>query len=327
MKNKVLVIGGTGNISISIVRRLLKMGYETFVFNRGTKKNTLPADVNVMTGDRKDRPAFEDLMRRKSFDAVIDMMCFDEEDAMSTLRAFPHVGQLIFCSTVCVIGTQSDYFPVDETHALRPVTQYGKGKAAAEAFFLAEYYKNNYPVTIIRPSVTYGHMPTIVRQLGWDSSWIDRIQKGKPILVLGEGMVLCQFLHTDDAALGFVGAIGKKHCLGQIYHLVKNEVITWREYHKTAMRVLGRETEIVGAPMRLLEKSNIPGFELCTQIFCNHTYYDGTKAARDIPEFKPVLSLEDGLCLTFEYMDANQLIPNCDDSVWEDKIINKVVSL
>ena len=321
MSPKVLIIGGTGNISVSIVHRLLQSGYEVSVFNRGTRNVSFPADVGVMTGDRNDRADFEAAMRGKKFDAVIDMMCLSEEDALSTLRAFPEVGQLIFCSTVCALGIQSDYFPVDETHKLRPVTPYGKGKAAAEAVFLAEYYRSGYPVTIIRPSVTYGRLPTIVRQIGWDNAWIDRIRKGKPILVAGDGMALCQFLHVDDAALGFVGVIGKERCLGQVYHLVKDEVVTWNEYHRAAMHALGREAEIIGAPMRLLRKSNIPGFDICAEVFCHHSYYDGAKIARDVPEFKPAISLEKGLEMTFEYLDSNGLIPSCEEAAWEDDII------
>jgi nucleoside-diphosphate-sugar epimerase len=327
VNKKVLVIGGTGNISISIVQRLLECGYETSVFNRGTQQVVLPDAVHAIRGNRYDRAEFEAVMRKQNFDAVIDMMCLDAEDALSDLRAFPEVGQLIFCSTVCAIGIQSDYLPVDETHPLRPVTKYGKNKAAAEAVFLEEFYRTDYPVTIFRPSVTYGRFPTTIRQICWDSSWIDRIRKGKPIVVLGEGMTLCQFLHVDDAALGFVGAIDNTRCIGQIYHLVRNDVFTWREYHQAAMRVIGREVDLISAPMSLLEKSEIPGFEICEEIFSHHTYYCGKKVARDIPDFKPSISLEEGLRKTFDYLDENRLIPNCEEAVWEDNIISKLKAL
>ncbi|MEI6421820.1 MAG: NAD-dependent epimerase/dehydratase family protein, partial [Lentisphaerota bacterium] len=114
---KVCVIGGTGNISTSIVRVLLEKGHEVTCYNRG-KSGTLPKDVRVICGDRSLRDDFEKSMQKESFDAVIDMICFNAEDAKSDIRAFPHVGQLVHCSTVCTYGIEYLWLPVTEDHPL-----------------------------------------------------------------------------------------------------------------------------------------------------------------------------------------------------------------
>jgi nucleoside-diphosphate-sugar epimerase len=244
---KTLIIGGTGNISTSIVRLLLADGHEVVIFNRG-QRGKPPAGVRQITGDRWDRPAFERALQTEDFDAAIDMMCFSAEDARSTLRALPEVGHFVMCSTVCTYGIDYDYFPSDETHPLRPITDYARGKAAADAVFLEAYESSGYPVTILKPSTTYGPQQGLVRQVAWDFSWIDRIRKGKPILVCGDGNALHQHLHVDDAALAFTGVLGKPHTLGETYNLVNRGYITWVDYHRTAMQVLGREVDIVGVP-------------------------------------------------------------------------------
>src|SRR3712207_8179437 len=41
-----------------------------------------------------------------------------------------------------------------------------------------------------------------------------------------------QHLHVDDAALGFAHIIGRRNCIGQIYHLVDRGCITWADYHR-----------------------------------------------------------------------------------------------
>ena len=73
------------------------------------------------------------------------------------------------------------------------------------------------------------------RQVGsTDFSWIDRVRKGKPLIVCDDGNAKHQFLHSGDAALAFVGILGKKNCIGKNYILTTNEFVTWKEYHKIA---------------------------------------------------------------------------------------------
>lgn len=52
--------------------------------------------------------------------------------------------------------------------------------------FLAAYYAENFPVTILKPTTTYGPK-RVLRQLGIDRIWVNRIRKGKPILLCGDG--------------------------------------------------------------------------------------------------------------------------------------------
>src|SRR5690348_6444373 len=85
---KVLLIGGTGVISTSIVDQLLQRGDEVTLFNRGTTPRRFSGPVRQLLGSRWDYPAFEAEMAQHSFDAVIDMVAFAPENADSLLRAF-----------------------------------------------------------------------------------------------------------------------------------------------------------------------------------------------------------------------------------------------
>ncbi len=323
---RVCVVGGTGNISASIVDRLLAGGHEVTVFNRGQRRKA-PRGVRHLQGDRHDRSEFERRMQAENFDAAIDMICFHAEDARSSVRAFRDVGQFVMTSTVCTYGIKTDWLPVTEDHPLRPITDYGRGKAAAEAVFLQAYYREKFPVTIIKPSTTYGPQQGLLRQVAWDFSWIDRIRKGKPILVCGDGNALHQHLHVDDAAKAFVGVLGKERAIGQVYNLVRRECITWADYHRTAMKILGREVELVGVPFALLRKMDIPNFSICEEIFAHHGYYSPEKLFRDVPEFQPQVSLEEGMAQVVEAMEREGRIPDSGQSTWEDEIISRMKSL
>ncbi|MFC5652986.1 NAD-dependent epimerase/dehydratase family protein [Paenibacillus solisilvae] len=326
MGMRVVVLGGTGNISTSIVKLLLEQGHDVTCYNRGNHAGT-PKEVRVIRGDRKDRETFEKTMQQESFDVAIDMISFTKEDAVSSLAAFRDVKQFIQCSTVCTYGIDYDWLPVSEDHPLRPVTGYGRGKAAADHALLEAYHKDGFPVTIIKPSTTYGPQMGLIRQVAWDFSWLDRIRKGKPIIVSGDGKALHSFLHVDDAAKGFAGVIGKAHCIGQTYNLVPRGFVTWEDHHRTAMKVLSREVELIGVPLQTLVAIDQERFSICSEIFAHNVYYNADKIFRDVPEFSPVISLEEGMRQVIENMDRNGKIPDSSRESWEDDIVDSYQQL
>jgi len=320
---KVCVVGGSGNISSSIVALLLEKGHDVTIFNRGQHRDP-PGGVRLIQGDRHDEQAFTSRMQAEKFDAAIDMICFNAQEARASLDAFRGVGQFVMTSTVCTYGIDYDWLPVTEDHPLRPITDYGRNKVAADAVFLEAYYREGFPVTIIKPSTTYGPQQGMTRQVAWDFSWIDRIRKGKPVVVCGDGNAIHQHLHVDDAAKAFVGVLGAERAIGQVYNMVGRGFITWADYHRTAMKVLGREVPLVGVPFELLKQMQVPDFEICEEIFAHHVYYSAEKLFRAVPEFQPQISLEQGMASVIEVMEREGRIPDADRVQWEDEIVARM---
>jgi nucleoside-diphosphate-sugar epimerase len=314
---KVVVVGGTGNISTSIVKLLVEQGYDVTCFNRGQTKCDLE-EVRHIQGDRNDRENFESRMQQEKFDAAIDMISFNREDAESSFRAFRDVGHFVQCSSIATYGKEFDWFPVTEDHPSKTTTPYGLGKDEADRFFLEAYYRESFPVTILKPSMTYA--TRINRQISWDFDWLDRIRKGKPIIIC-DGNIIVQFLHSEDAAKGFIGVIGKKQCLGQMYNLVETGYTTWGYQHKMAMKIIGREVELVTVPNESLMAIDKERFYPCDEFFCFNTYFSGEKIHRDVPEFRPSVDLEQGMIKALDYLDRNGLIPDSDENTQEDEII------
>ncbi len=319
---KICVIGGTGNISTSIVKCLLKQKHEVFCFNRG-QNGSVPEGSHSIIGDRNDQEVFEKAMQDESFDIAIDMVCMDASQALSSIRAFRNVRQLVMCSTVNTYGVQHDQFPITENHPLRPTTDYGRNKAKADAVLMNAHKRYGFPVTIIKPSTTYGPQIGLLRQISWDFAWIDRIRKGKPILVCGDGNTKHQFMHVDDAALAFLGVLGKKQCIGKVYNMVNRKYCTWTEYHTTAMKVIGKKVELIGVPYTNLEQLKVPAFDICRDVFSHNLYYSSEKLFSDVPKFQPQISLEEGMRQVLKVMDRDGRIPNSDKLIWEDRIIKK----
>jgi nucleoside-diphosphate-sugar epimerase len=317
---RVLIVGGTGNISASIVQLLLKKGHEVTCYNRG-ERGILPKDVRHIQGDRKQREAFEGAMQNETFDAAIDMICFNAEDAASSVRAFRGIERFLQCSTVCTYGVDYDWLPVTEDHPIHPISEYGLNKHAADEVYLQAHHDFGFPVTLVKPSTTYGPQMGVNRQIAREFSWLDRIRKGKPVVVCGDGKAVHQFLHIDDAAKGFVGLLGMQASKGQAYNLVNRGFISWEDHHRTVMKILGQEVELVGIPLRDLMAAGVPDIGICNDIFAHNTIYSAEKLFRDVPEFQPTVSLEAGLRQIIELMDTDGRIPDSDQLSWEDRLI------
>ena len=318
---RVCVVGGTGNISTGIVRLLVEQGHEVTCFNRGQTPGLHPK-AKLLKGDRKADPAgYEQAVREQHFDAGIDMLCSFPEFAASSIRAFAGVKHFIQCSTVCTYGIEYDWMPVSEDHPLRPVTDYGRNKVAADHLYLDAYHRDGFPVTILKPSTTYGPTWDMLRQVSQGGDWVDRVQKGKPIAVCGDGRAIHQFLYAADAAPAFVFALGRERCLGQTYNVMRRGYTSWTDYHRTAMKVIGREVEMVGVPLANPQAAKVPNLGLCEGIFSYNTVYNSEKLFRDVPEFRPKVSLEEGLSRVYESMKKRNRITDSGRSDWEDRLI------
>jgi len=319
---KICVVGGTGNISLSIVNQLLKEGHDVFCFNRGIS-DIVPDGAKSIIGDRNDQEVFEKAMQDESFDFAIDMVCMNADQASSSIRAFNSVKHFIMCSTVSTYGVKYDWFPTTEDHPLRPINDYGRNKANADKVFIEAYKKKGFPITIIKPSTTYGPKMGLLRQISLDFLWIDRIRKGKPILICDDGSAKHQFMHVDDAALVFSSILGKKESIGETYNMVNQKLHTWNEYHKIAMKVIGKEVELIEVKYADLERLKVPAFDLCRDVFSHNQHYSSEKLSKVLPEFSPKVSLEEGMKEVIEKMDQDGRITNSDKQNWEDKIIKK----
>ncbi|MET0479760.1 MAG: NAD-dependent dehydratase, partial [Mycetocola sp.] len=111
-------------------------------------------------------------------------------------------------------------------------------KIACEDVLVAEYRATGYPVTIVRPSHTYDRtmLPTLG---GWTD--IDRMRRGAPVVVHGDGSSLWTLTHTRDFADGFVGLFGQPAALGDSFHITGDEAPTWDAIYRALGAAAGTE--------------------------------------------------------------------------------------
>lgn len=314
---RVIAVGGTGNISTGIVKALLDLEHEVTIFTRSQRKSELLDGVDYVTGDRKDRSSFEAAMQSEVFDAAIDMISYDREDAESAVRAFRGVKHYIHCSTVCTYGGPLTELPATEECELRPINDYGRGKVAADALLMQAHADGHFPVTVMKPAHTFGPAWAVLSQLD-SAGWLDRVKEGKPIIVSGDGTNLWSVCASDDAGYGFAGAIGREACFGQTYNITHPRFMTWDEYHTRAAAAIGCSVDIVHVPADLLLATVPNRCHLLSSQAQWHQCYDVGKLMRDVPEFRPRRSFEETVVASYE-AEAARGKPERDD--WEDEVI------
>jgi nucleoside-diphosphate-sugar epimerase len=285
---RVLLIGGTGLISVGIVKHLLARGASVAMFNRGKRPNTLDASIEQITGDRNESGALARIAQRERFDAVIDMICFSPDQARATISAFAgRCEQVIFCSTVCAYGVKvPPGVVVDESFPREPISDYGRNKKTCEDLFLDAHARGDFYATIIRPSCTYGEGSPLIDQLDFDSIAWDRIERGLPVVIADGGMGLWNATHRDDCGKAFAYACQNRRTYGQCYNATTQRVFTWRDYHREAGVALGKPAQLLSLAADAIVKTDPKRFGLLREITRFHGAYTSAKAMRDIPEFR-----------------------------------------
>lgn len=325
---KVLVIGGTGNISRCIVSALVERGHDVAMFNRGQHIDAPESGVRVIHGDRLDRSDFESKMRCERFDAVIDMISYNILDALSAFRAFrDRVEVFIHCSSVMTYGPPFSGVNVPESAPLNGTSDYATGKIESDRMLLEAHEKHGFPVIILKPSYTHGPGMTLLRQVRCDGEWIDRLRKRKPILSVGDGLNYFQFLSSRDAAVAFAVAVERPQCIGGVYNLVHPRPHTWDEWHRIAAQALGVDADIVHAPRHTLETIAPKRYGGLSQNFGHTQIFSGSKLAVDIPEFYPSVALVESVSENIAWMDKYSMVPDSDQDDLEDRIIEAIRKL
>ena len=257
---KVLLIGGTGNISTSITRRCLARGDEVWLFNRGHNREFEAQGAHYIIGDAMNPDELKEKLAPYHFDVAANFIIYRMEDSVATFEALRgRVGQFFFISSCTVYQKPCYNTPITpDTPLKNPYSAYARTKIAGELYFLERYREDDFPVTIVRPSHTYGERKLVVGPLmGWGvPHWTlaDRILKGQPIIVHGTGRSLWTATHADDFAYAFCGLMGNQRAIGHQFHITNDEAMTWDMIMQTYGLVLGVEPKIVHVPVDFIAR-------------------------------------------------------------------------
>ena len=326
---KYLIIGGTGLISTPMTRFLIERGEDVTLFNRGQREARFSQGAKVIMGDRTRFSEFEhQMIEAGKFDFVIDMVCFRPEEAESAVRAFKgRIQQYIFCSTVDVYGKPGLNMPYKESEPRLALTEYWKNKVMCEDIFMRAHEQGDFITTVIRPAATYGEGGTIIHTFGWKTTYIDRIRKGKPIVVSGDGNSLWVMCHVDDCARAHLAACGNPKAFGKAYHATGEEWMTWNQYHyKVAQALSAPEPKLIHIPADILFRLAPKEAAITYYNFQYSNVYDNSAVKQDLG-FTYTVPFVEGVKRTVAWLDQNNRIEDSESDPFDDRIISAWIQL
>lgn len=295
----VLVIGGSGFLSAAVVRQLREGGHDVTIFTRGQRP--APEGVTVLTGDRRDYPAFAQQFAGREYDAVVDCICYELEDAEADLRAFAGTGaHLVMISTDFVYGRERS-LPMDEQTPRNALNTYGRKKVFCEDAFFAACRERQLATTILRPP----HIMGPGGQLGSgslqgrDPMLLDRLRQGVPVVLLEGGTLLLQPVLNEDIARACVAVLDRPETFGQAYNCAGPEVVTTRQYYELIARALGVELAVRSLPAAAYVAASSE-----KEPFAYHRTYDMRKLEQDTG-FHPQADVAYCLFSMIDWLQAN----------------------
>jgi nucleoside-diphosphate-sugar epimerase len=303
---KVLFIGGSGMISSAASRMAIARGVELYLLNRG-RSSTYLAGAPHLTADIHRPEDVRAALEGIEFDVVVDWIAYTPDDIERDLALFRgRVKQYVFISSASAYEKPPKHYVITESTPLHnPYWEYSQNKIACEERLVHAYRDEGFPVTIVRPSMTYdANLPVAVG--GWGTYTLaDRLLRGRPIIVHGDGSSLWVVTHAEDFARGFLGLLGDVRAVGQAFHITTDEVLTWNQIYVTVADALGVEPQIVHIPSDFIARV---APELSGSLLGDKTWsvvFDNSKIKAFVPGFETGIVFRDGIRRTLEWFSAD----------------------
>lgn len=301
---KVLFIGGTGNISTSVSRLAVERGFELYHLNRGLRGVEIPG-VQTITADIRQPDAVATALAGQTFDVVVNWIAFSLADIERDLALFAgKTRQYIFISSASAYQKPPTHHVITESTPLcNPYWGYSRNKIACEERLIRAYREDGFPATIVRPSHTYDTY--IPLALGGDYTIIERMRRGEPIVVPGDGTSLWVVTHSEDFAKGFVGLLGQAQSIGHAFHITTDEVLTWDQIYRTVAEAAGVEANIMHIPSDFICRVDPSQLGGLIGDKSNSVVFDNTKIKTFVPGFTATIPFYLGIRRTLAWYTAD----------------------
>lgn len=312
----VLVTGAGGFIGSHLTERLVRSGANVRAMTHYNSRNDwgqielLEKDIcqslDIISGDIRDpffcRHAVEGqevvmhlaalIAIPYSYVAPADYVFTNVIGTLNLLEAARDLGvsKIVHTSTSETYGT-ARYVPIDEEHPMQGQSPYSASKIGADKIAESFYCSFQTPVATIRPFNTYGPrqsaravIPTVISQL----------VSGKKTIKLGSLDPVRDLTYAQDTAAGFMAIAESEKTVGQVVNIGTGKGISIGELAGLIINITGADAEIVCDQQRIRpEKSEV------MQLLAK------TEKAQKLTNWKPEVSLRQGLQNTVEYIENN----------------------
>ena len=302
---RLLIIGGNGIISSSVTRLAVERGFDVTVVNRGLSATRPPlGGVRELVGDASVAGSVATAIGAETFDVVANFRSFLPEQVRADIDLFTgRTGQYVYISSASAYQKPVARLPITESTPLaNPFWQYSRDKIASEDLLVAAYRESGFPATIVRPSHTYDQT-LIPVEAGWTA--IDRMRRGVPVVVHGDGTSLWTLTHARDFAVGFVGLLGNPVAIGDTFQITSDFVYPWNAVFRMLGNAAGVEPTLVHVASDTIAAA-IPEWGPGLIGDKSHSViFDNSKIRSVVPDFLPTTTFAQGAREIVSWYDAD----------------------
>jgi nucleoside-diphosphate-sugar epimerase len=326
---KILFIGGTGLISSACSELAIERGHELFLLNRSVSTMyPAPKHSTILQADiHADKAHLSTLLAGHRFDAVVDFIAFTPEDIARDISLFrDKTDQFVFISSASAYQKPlQNYLITEKTPLVNPFWEYSRNKIACEELLMKACREDGFPATIIRPSHTYGPSQIPLCVAGWVHPWtgIDRMKRGKQMIVSGDGTSLWVLTWNTDFAKGLVGMLGNQKAVGETFHITSDQALSWNQIYLEVYQALGLTPNMIHIPADLIAVYDKDSIGSLIGDKSNTVVFDNSKIKRFVPDFNCEVNWAEGLRRSLAWFEAHpefQTIDHEENEKW-DRII------
>ena len=310
--SKCLVVGGAGFIGSHVVDALIDAKHDVWVVDNlflGKRENVIncpPSEFfrGFYAIDASDYTAMKVLVRSIRPDVVYNLavmplphsLCYPKENVDVNINIITNLlemqgnlcfERLIHFSSSEVYGS-AVYTPMTEEHPLEAITPYAASKAACDLICLSYFKTFDNDVTILRPFNNYGPRQNEGSYAGLIPLTINRILKGDPIKIYGDGNQTRDYIYVEDTARAAVIALGFGNLAGQVINIASGIAISVNEIVEA---IKGLMADRIIPPCEYEDER--PGDVRC--------HLASVVKSQSLLKFKPMCLLEDGLKETIKF--------------------------
>jgi nucleoside-diphosphate-sugar epimerase len=256
-------------------------------------------------------PALPQRLQQDSleFDAVVDWIAFTPSDIERDLKLFRgRTRQFLFISSTSAYQKpQTHYLITEATPLANPYWDYSRKKIACEERLMQAYREEGFPITIVRPSLTYSETQIPLVLNSWQKSYtaVDRMIRGQKLVVPGDGSSLWVITHNTDFAKGLVGLLGHQQAIGHAFHITSDEVQTWDQIFRTVGSAIGVEPKLVHIPSDFIAACISEKLGTLTGDKSVSVVFDNSKIKRFVPTYCATMTFAEGIKQTLAWFDAD----------------------
>lgn len=306
---KILFIGGSGVISRAVTELTVAAGHELWLLNRGRHRPVTGA--RAITADMTDVDRTRSALGEHTWDVVVQWIAFGPDDITRDVALFRNrTKQYVFISSASVYQKppQPPYLITESTPRVNPHWEYSRKKIACELELEAAHKAGGFPYTIVRPSLTYGddQIPLVLN--AWQQPWtaIDRMRRGVPLIIPGDGTSLWTITHNTDFGRGLLGLFGQPAAIGEAFHITSDEALTWNQIFALTAEAAGVKnpkfvhmaSDFIIACVPAVE-GTLLGDKAISAVF------DNAKLKRLVPGFSAKTSFATGIRRTLAWFEAD----------------------